>query len=128
MVATGNSLFTLYALQLVPSSGELHEVLTVAFPGIFTPILLSQWIVSIVGFLWVRGATQAILRADHAEELAKLERREMERQQQEIEQKKQLDYGIEQILKSLNKVANGEMNVKVPLEQNNILSASWILN
>lgn len=121
VVAAGNSLFALYALRFVPSSGELHDVLNVAFPGIFTPILLSQWIVSIVGFLWVRGATLAILRADHAEELAKLERREMERQQQEIEQKKQLDYGIEQILRSLNKVANGEMNVKVPLEQNNIL-------
>ncbi len=121
VVAVGNSLFALYVLKFMPSSGELHEVLKVAFPGVFTPILLSQGIVSIVGFLWVRGATQAILRADRAEELAELERREIERQQQEIEQKRQLDYGVEQILGSLNKVANGELNVKVPLDQNNIL-------
>jgi hypothetical protein len=74
-----------------------------------------------VGFLWVRGAVEALRRADQAEEIAEYERREVKRQQQEIEQKKQLDYGIEQILVSLNKVANGETDVKVPLDQNNIL-------
>lgn len=121
VVAAANSIFSFYVLTFMPTSGELHEVLKVAFPGIFTPILLSQGIVSIVGFLWVRGATQALLRADQAEEIAEYERREGERQQHEIEQKKELDYGIEQILGSLNKVANGELNVKVPLDQNNIL-------
>ena len=55
-IAAINSLFALYALLIMPSSGELHEVLKVGFPGIFTPILLSQAIVSIVSFLWVRGS------------------------------------------------------------------------
>ncbi len=73
VVGAGNCLFTLCALKFMPSSGELHEVLKVAFPGVVTPILLSQAIVSTVTFLWVRGAAQALLRADQAEEIAKLE-------------------------------------------------------
>src|SRR3989440_12370146 len=45
VVAVGNCLFTLYVLRFMPTTGELHEVLKVAFPGIFTPIVISQGIV-----------------------------------------------------------------------------------
>ncbi|HWS83625.1 MAG TPA: hypothetical protein VN207_05140, partial [Ktedonobacteraceae bacterium] len=74
-----------------------------------------------VVYIWVNSAYKAIIRADRAEEIANLEHREVERQQQEIEHKKQLDLGIELILGSLNKVANGDTHVKVPLDQDNIL-------
>jgi len=121
VVAVGNCLFTLYALSFMPSSGELHEVLKVAFPGVVTPILLSQGIVSIVAFLWVRGARLALLRADRAEEIAELERREIERQQREIEEKQQLDMGIQQILQTHVQVANGNFSARAPLGRENVL-------
>jgi hypothetical protein len=91
-----------------------------AYDVIMRPIILQLFSAFIV-YVWVNSAYKAILRADRAEEIADLERREVERRQQEIEQKKQLDYGIEQILASLNKVANGDTQVKVPLDQNNVL-------
>src|SRR3989440_5088560 len=98
VVAAENCLFTLYVLNFMPSSGELHEILKVAFPGVVTPIILSQGIVSIVAFLWVRSANEAILRADRAEEIAALEQQKLELQEHELEQKHQLDFGIQQIL------------------------------
>ncbi|MBV9707546.1 MAG: hypothetical protein JO125_09080 [Chloroflexi bacterium] len=121
VVAAGNCLFTVYVLKFMPSSGELHEVLKVAFPGIVTPILLSQAIVSIVTFLWVYGARLALLRADRAELIVALERREIERQQRELKLKRQLDTGIQQILETHVQVSNGNFAARAPLAQDNIL-------
>jgi hypothetical protein len=122
VVAAGNCLFTLYALNFMPSSGELHEVLKVAFPGVVTPILLSQGIVSIVAFLWVRGARLALLRADRAEEIAKLEAIEIKRQEEQLALSKQIEEGIQQIITTMSTVvAQNDFSIRVPLSQENIL-------
>ena len=121
LVAVINAFFTLFVLTFLPSVGELHHVLQTAFPGIVTPILLSQFIVSIVAYIWVRGARLAILRADRAEDIAALERREIERQQVEVEQKQQLDMGIKQIIQTHVQVANGNFSARAPLVKENIL-------
>ncbi len=76
---------------------------------------------SIVAFLWVRGARLALLRADRAEEIAELERHEIERQQREIEEKQQLDMGIQQILQTHVQVANGNFSARAPLGRENVL-------
>ncbi len=121
VVAVINAIFTVLVLTALPSVGELHNVLQTAFPGIVTPILLSQFIVSIVAYIWVRGARLAILRADRAEDIAALERREIERQQVEVEQKQQLDMGIQQIIQTHVQVANGNFSARAPLVKENIL-------
>jgi hypothetical protein len=121
VVAVGNCLFTVYVLKFMPSSGELHEVLKVAFPGVVTPILLSQGIVAIVAFLWVRGAIQALLRADRAEEIARLEHDMALQAEAVAEQKQQLDISIQRIVETHVRVANGDFNARVPLTQDNVL-------
>jgi hypothetical protein len=122
VVAAGNCLFTLYVLRFMPTTGELHEVLKVAFPGIFTPIVLGQGIVSIVAFLWVRGATLALLRAERAEEIAKLEHDMVLQGAEEVaEQKQQLDASIRSIVEVHTRVANGDFDARVPLTQDNVL-------
>jgi hypothetical protein len=122
VVAAGNCLFTLFVLMFMPSSGELHEILKVAFPGIVTPILLSQGIVSIVAFLWVRGARLAILRADRAEEFARLEALEIKRQEEQLAISKQIEEGIHQIITTMSAiVAQNDFSIRVPLSRENIL-------
>lgn len=121
VVAAINALFTLFVLTYLPTSGELHHVLQTALPGIVTPVLLGQFIVSIVAYIWVRGARLAILRADRAEEIAALERRELERQQLEIEQKQQLDVGIQQLIQTHVQVANGNFAARAPMMKENVL-------
>ena len=113
--------FAFYVLKFVQSTGDLHTVLQVAFPGIVTPIILSQWIVAIVAFLWVSGAREAILRADRAEEISALEQREIEQQHIQIEQKQRLDADIQLILQTHVQVANGNFSARAPLGKENVL-------
>jgi hypothetical protein len=121
IVGAANCIFTVYVLKFMPTSGELHEVIKTAFPGVVTPILLGQGIVSIVAFLWVRGATQALLRADRAEEIAKLEHDMALQAEAEALQKQQLDISIQKIVEAHMRVANGDFNARVPLTQDNVL-------
>jgi hypothetical protein len=122
VLAAINSLFTFYVLKFVPTTGELHQVLQVAFPGIVTPILLGQWIVATVAFLWVRGAREAIRRADRAEEIARLESLEITRQEEQIELSKQIEQGIQQIITTISAVvARNDLTLRVPLNKENIL-------
>lgn len=121
LVALGNCLFTAYVLLVLPTTGELHKLISTSLPGIITPILISQIIVSIVAFLWVRGAKEALRRADRAEVIAEFERKEVLRQAQEIEEKRMLDQAIEQILQTLQAFSSGDLNARVPTSQNSEL-------
>jgi hypothetical protein len=122
IVAAGNCLFTLYALMFMPSSGELHQVLKEAFPGVVTPILVSQGIIAIMAFLWVKGATRALVRADRAEEIARLEHDMVLQGAEEVAaQKQQLDLSIKKIVETHARVANGDFDARVPLTEDNVL-------
>ncbi|GHO99317.1 hypothetical protein KSF_093650 [Reticulibacter mediterranei] len=121
VVAAGNCLFTLYALRFLPVSGELQQVLNTAFPVVVAPIILSQIIVSVVAFLWVQGAKQAILRADQAERVTELVMALAQRDHAIALQKTQLDASIRQIELVHEQVANGITTARVPLTQDNVL-------
>ncbi len=71
-------------------------------------------IIAVVSYLWVRSMEQAVQRADRAEELAALEHAI-------AEQKRQLDYGIQQILATHIRAANGDFTARAPLNQENVL-------
>jgi hypothetical protein len=121
VIGVGNCFFIFFTLMFMPSSGELHDVLKIAFPGIVTPILLGQMIVTVVAFLWVRSATQELRRADRAEEIARLEH-DLALQAEEVaEQKRQLEISIQKIVETHVRVANGDLNARVPLTQENVL-------
>jgi hypothetical protein len=84
----------------------------------FAPILLRpvgvQFLVAFVSFLWVQGAIAAIKRANQAETIARLEHELTDRQ-------KDLELGIQQILNTHVEIANGNLNARAPLSQDNAL-------
>ena len=84
-----------------------------ALDVIAQPIAL-QLIVAIVTYLWVRSAQRAIARADRAEEIAELQRREAERSHQ-------LETGIQQLLQTQVRAANGDLMARANLSQDNML-------
>ncbi|HKV59240.1 MAG TPA: hypothetical protein VJO32_13200 [Ktedonobacteraceae bacterium] len=86
---------------------------TLAYSLLARPITLYV-VVAAVAFLWVRSALRALQRADRAELIAELERRE-------AEQKKQLEQEIEQILMVHVRVANGDLNARAPTYQDHAL-------
>lgn len=72
LVALLCSLFIVGNLLLRPHSPDLERLLaTSGYQVILQPILM-QIMVAIVSYLWVRSAKDAIERADHAEEIARL--------------------------------------------------------
>lgn len=71
-------------------------------------------IVGVIGFLWARNTVESIRRADRAEELAELERRELDRT-------RELEEGVRQLLAVHVHLANGDFNVRAPAIRNSLL-------
>jgi hypothetical protein len=121
VVALGNSLFTLYALTMLPRTVEVDALLAVNFSGVVTPILMSQMMVSTVAYLWVAGTKEALLRADRAEQIARLEHDLAKQSEEAARQKQQLEESIQHIVQTHQRVANGDFEARVPVGENNVL-------
>lgn len=95
--------------DLPPNVGPVESALAL----ISRPIAL-QIILAVMAYVWVRSTDNAIRRADRAEEIASLEH-------SLADQKRQLDIGIQQILQTHIRVANGDYTARTPLSQDNVL-------
>lgn len=121
VVAAANCIFTWYSLTYLPLTAELSATLEVAFAGIVTPIIISQLIVSVVAYIWVQGASKALVRADRAEELVKLEHDLALQARNATQERQQLETSIQKIINTHMRVANGDFEARVPLTEDNIL-------
>jgi hypothetical protein len=121
VVALGNCVFTWYSLTQLPRTAELDAILAIAFAGILVPIIFSQIIVSVVAYAWVQGTSQALVRANNAEEIAKLEHDLGLQAEESAQQKRQLEASIQKIVETHMYVANGNLNARVPLTDENML-------
>jgi hypothetical protein len=120
-IALVNILFTLLSLTYLPRTAELSAVLAIAYAGIVTPIIFSQILVSVVAFVWVRGTTQALQRADRAEELVRLEHDLSLQAEESAHQKQRLEESIHKIVETHMRVANGDFEARVPVGEENVL-------
>jgi hypothetical protein len=127
---SANSLFLIVCINIVqawailmygPHDAALAQLLHTAPDQTFAHIYDLQLITAAVLYVWGRSVERALARADRAEEIAAFEKRENERKQQELEQKSQLDAGIQQILQTHIAVANGDLNARAPLHQDHVL-------
>lgn len=112
VVAALNSVIVVALLTLMPRTPELAVVLTSNNgPQAYAGPIAFQFIVALVAFVWARSALTALRRADRAEELAELERREIERAH-EVEE------GVQQLLAIHVRMANGDFSARVPPVRN----------
>ncbi len=121
LIAFLHILITILSVLFLPHSAEFSAVLAANEYALFLRPITLQVIVAFVTYRWVTNADQAIQRADRAEEIAALERRDLERQSQELELKQQLEDGIRQVLATLNAAANGNFAIRARIEKENIL-------
>ena len=123
IVALINSLFTWVSLSFpyLLHTAELSAVLAIASAGIIIPIILSQVLISIVAYTWVQSNSQSLLRADRAEELAKLEHDLGLQAEAAAQQKQLLEASIQKIVETHVRVANGDFSARVPLTEDNLL-------
>src|SRR6266516_1145811 len=121
-VALSNILFIFAVLALMPRTPELNMMLSadMAYNTIVQPVSL-QIVVAVVAYSWVRSALRAIARADRAEEIAQLQRREAELLRHEAERTRQLDIGSEHLLQVLVRAANGDRAVHANLPPDHLL-------
>jgi len=114
-VAASNIAFIVADLIFQMRTPALNMMLSssMGYNAIMQPIAL-QLVVGVIAYIWVRSALRAIARADRAEEIAELRRRE-------VEQRAQLDTGVEYLSQILIRAANGERSVRAQLGQDDQL-------
>ena len=111
-VAAANSAIIVGLIDYMPHTPALDTVLASNNgPQAYAGPIAMQLIVALVAFLWARSALMALRRADRAEELAALERREIERT-------REVEDGVQQLLAIHVRMANGDFNARVPAMRN----------
>jgi hypothetical protein len=113
LAAMGFTIADILLQPHVPSMDPLYATSDGLLSMIARPVAF-QLIVGVVGFLWARNTVQSIRRADRAEELAELERRELDRTHE-------LEEGVRQLLAVHVHLANGDFNVRAPAIRNSLL-------
>lgn len=113
-----NMVFTWAAITFMPHAPDLQLTTPAIYYATLANPLVLHGMVALVTYLWVQGARQAIVRA---EQTAVLERVLAERDRTALEQKRQLEEGIQQILQTHIQAANGNFEVRAPLSRDNVL-------
>lgn len=92
--------------QMITSSAILYSM-------ILGPVTLHI-ISALMAYAWTRSAARALRRADRAEEIARLERNQ-------AEQNRRLEAGIQLILATHVRFANGDLSARAPAHPDNVL-------
>lgn len=121
--------FVIMGLNIVITWGLFHSPMI--SPGLshlyannantFTQVVELQISVAVFSFILCYSSNHAIKHLDRAEEIVALERREIERQEEQLKLKQQLEDGIEKILQTHVRAANGDFKARAPLTQDNVL-------
>lgn len=114
-VAALNSALAIALVRLLPQTPALRALLASndGQQALLGPVVM-QGILALVAYFWARSTVDALRRADRAEEVALLERRELERQAE-------LEEGVRQLLAVHVQLANGDSNARAPMLRNPML-------
>ena len=108
LVAVANCALVEMSILALPHTPALAQVLASNnAQQVYAGPVVMQGIVALVAYLWASSVHTALLRADRAEEIAELERREVERTHE-------LEEGVQHLLSVHVRMANGDFNVRVP--------------
>lgn len=121
LIAGCNITFIVLDYQLQPHTADLDTMISRAGPEVLARPILLHVLVAVVIYLWVRSAMQAIERADRAEVIAILEHDMAQQEHAIAQQKRQLDHSVKEIVAVHTRVANGDINARVPLTHDNVL-------
>ncbi|HEU5200173.1 MAG TPA: hypothetical protein VFU32_11080 [Ktedonobacterales bacterium] len=117
LTAAGNLLVTAGVLNMFP-----HEAaVTPHIANVISRAASVEVSIAVIAFLLVQIMRQAIARADRAEEIGKLQKALLKQEHAVADQKRALDASILQIIDTQRLVANGDLDARVPLTQENVL-------
>ncbi|HEY7355348.1 MAG TPA: hypothetical protein VH590_02745, partial [Ktedonobacterales bacterium] len=113
-VAISNCFLILLGIFGLQGSSPAGILQTRALDTYLVEPITLQIFVAGVTYLWVRSTEQAIARADQAQLLAAL-------RQREAEQKRELEAGLQELIRAFTLAANGTMTARVTLSQDHTL-------
>ena len=121
VVAGLDSLFIWADVTFQPHAPDLaHFLVTDGYAAIGRPIFI-QIVVAVILYLWVRSATQAIVRADRAEVIAALERTMAKREREIARHSRELGTSTSAIVETLQQVGSGKYHARVYLPEEDVL-------
>ncbi|MBA2284697.1 MAG: hypothetical protein H0W02_04385 [Ktedonobacteraceae bacterium] len=109
-----HSIFMCADIALQPHTPDLQLLVDQTAYSFMVRPLTIQIVVALITYLWVRTTIKAVQRANKAELIADLERTI-------AQQKRELDEGVQQLLYTLVRAANGDLQVRAPLAQEHAL-------
>ncbi|HLX38881.1 MAG TPA: hypothetical protein VKR42_00010 [Ktedonobacteraceae bacterium] len=124
LIATLHSAFFIADVNLQTHSMmwvQMVNMQGISFYSLLVRPVTLQFTVALISYLLVRNVETALQRADRAEIIAALEQRERQRQEEEIKQKQELEAGIQSILNTHVRIANGDIEARTPLPHDHIL-------
>ena len=116
-----NIVFIVGWLYFGKHTAEISALLASNPYNLLFPAVSLEIYEAVLAFLWVSSATKAIADLDRSEEIIELERRQLKQQEQQLQLKQQLEEGVQQILQTHIRVANGDIAARAPLGQGHIL-------
>ena len=116
-----NTIFCFIAVMSMPHAQGFDAPAALIFvQGVVLPAVV-QGATAGISFLWVSSLQRALRERDQAEEVARLERDLSEQSENMAKQKVQLEQSINMIMQTQTRVANGDLNARVPLTSENVL-------
>jgi hypothetical protein len=113
-----NSFFAVSGILLLPHTADLANALKTSAFGLVSLPVFIQLLLAVIAFFWVRGANQAIARADRAEQIALLEHEVSQSRQELAEQNERLEMAIRTIARALMQANQNDSYPRIPTEGN----------
>jgi hypothetical protein len=121
VLATLNSIIEGFFLFYLPHDPSFNSYYPNHVFLLIIPVVVLNFMVAVLVYVFARSSSDAIRRANRAEEISKLQHDLSVKNFKEAQAKRQLEHSIQQILYTHVRFANGDLNARVPLTAENVL-------
>lgn len=122
LVGLMNCVLIVFIAVTQPPTRYYDQMLAIGYGSIMIALpIMMQIIVGIVTYVIMRNLIATIRRADRAEEIIALQKEIVSYQQKRVQEQQQLEEGIAAIAEVYTAVASGNLDVRVPLQAENVL-------
>jgi hypothetical protein len=117
-----NVLLTGGVLLFVPKTHELQVYMQSPAVFVIAGVPIESLIIfALISFIVITSLQESLIRADKAEEITKLQQVMAEQTRQELQAKRQLEAGIQEIISGLTRFSNKDPQARIRLEQGHVL-------
>ena len=117
-----NVLLTAGVVLFTPKTAEIQAYMQtpIAFQIVGTPIMTIV-VCALISFIMITSLQESLARADKAEEISKLQQIMAEQARRELQTKRELETGVQEIITTLAHLGNGNQQARIQLEQGHSL-------